>query len=87
MPLHDRRRGQLGKFFAPLRADDAIENELGASGARLTEGHDDSGNDEGARKSNSAPPMPATIPSAVLVKVAELRRQALNGCRQIRMGQ
>jgi hypothetical protein len=31
--------------------------------------------------------MPATIPSAVLVKVAELRRQALNGCRQIRMGQ
>ena len=38
-----------------------------------------------ARNSSSAPPMLATIPSACLGQVAELRLQALNDCRQIRM--
>ena len=37
-----------------------------------------------ARNSSIAPPMLATIPSACLSQVAELRLQALNDCRQIR---
>ena len=40
------RRGELGKLFAPVGADEAIENGPGALGSRLAKSHDDSGNDE-----------------------------------------
>ena len=72
--------------MASSRADDAIENGLDAPGARPAEGHDDPGNDEGGEKQQQRATDAGDNPQRGFSPVAELRLQALNECRQIRMG-
>ena len=74
------------KFFAPSGADDAIENRRRASGARLAERHDDPGDDEGGQEQEHRAADAGHHRQRVLGQVAELRLQALDDSRQIRVG-
>ena len=74
----DGRRGQFRELRAMLRADQSIEDGTSATVARLPEGHENAGDDEGGQEHQQAAPDAGDEAESRLGNVTDLRLHALD---------